>query len=305
MTLAILAAGMGSRYGGLKQLDKFTDSGEFIIDFSIFDAIKSGFDRVVFIIKRENLDLFKETVGKRVEKYIKVEYAFQDINDVPSWYEVPNGRTKPWGTAHAILSARDIIDDNFAVINADDFYGRDCYIKAASHLKYAKRGECCMVGYLLRNTLTKNGTVSRGICRSDESGMLASVTERTAIRECENDAEYLDENGNWTFLSGDSLTSMNCWGLTPDMFVLIEKKFHEFLKAPMADPMKSECYLPMVLDSIIKDGGCTVKLYDTTANWYGVTYINDKEYVRTSIRALMDNVTYPKNSLWEGMQNNI
>lgn len=305
MTLTILAAGMGSRYGGLKQLDKFTDSGEFIIDFSIFDAIKAGFDRVVFIIKKENLDLFRETVGKRVEKYIKVEYAFQDICDVPDWYDVPSGRTKPWGTAHALLSAKNIIDDNFAVINADDFYGRDCYVQAASHLKYAKGGECCMIGYLLRNTLTKNGTVSRGICQSDENGMLTSVTERTMIRECGNDAEYLDNSGNWTFLAGDSLTSMNCWGLTTDMFPLIEAKFHEFLKAPMADPMKSECYLPMVLDSIIKDGNCTVKLYNTTANWYGVTYIDDKEYVKSSIRTLMDDITYPQKSLWDNVQHNI
>lgn len=297
MTLAILAAGMGSRYGGLKQLDPFTENGEFIIDFSVFDAIYAGFDRVVFIIKKENYELFKETVGKRVEKHIKVEYAFQDLYDVPEWFTVPENRVKPWGTAQAVLATKDIIDDNFAVINADDFYGRDCFVKIAEHLKNAKPGECCMVGYVLRNTLTKNGTVSRGVSTPDENGMLRSIVETTKIRVKGNDAEYLDDNGNWVDLSGDSLVSMNCWGLTPDIFAPMQKKFEEFLAKDHPDPLKSECYLPIVLNDIKNDGDCTIKIYSTDATWYGVTYAEDKPYVKESIQALMNNVEYP-HSLW-------
>lgn len=297
MTLAILAAGMGSRYGGLKQLDPFTENGEFIIDFSVFDAIYAGFDRVVFIIKKENYELFKETVGKRVEKHIKVEYAFQDLYDVPEWFTVPENRVKPWGTAQAVLATKDIIDDNFAVINADDFYGRDCFVKIAEHLKKAKPGECCMVGYVLRNTLTKNGTVSRGVSTPDENGMLRSIVETTKIRVKGNDAEYLDDNGNWVDLSGDSLVSMNCWGLTPDIFAPMQKKFEEFLAKDHPDPLKSECYLPIVLNDIKNDGDCTIKIYSTDATWYGVTYAEDKPYVKESIQALMNNVEYP-HSLW-------
>lgn len=297
MTLAILAAGMGSRYGGLKQLDPFTENGEFIIDFSVYDAILAGFDRVVFIIKKENYELFKETVGKRVEKHIKVEYAFQDLYDVPEWFTVPENRVKPWGTAQAVLATKSIINDNFAVINADDFYGRDCFVKIANHLKNAKPGECCMVGYVLRNTLTKNGTVSRGVSTADENGMLSSIVETTKIKVKNNDAEYLDENGNWVDLSGDSLVSMNCWGLTPDIFAPMQKKFEEFLSKDHYDPLKSECYLPLVLNDIMNDGDCTIKVYSTDATWYGVTYAEDKPYVKASIQALMNEVEYPR-SLW-------
>ena len=298
MTLAILAAGMGSRYGGLKQLDPFTENGEFIIDFSVFDAVKAGFDRVVFIIKKENYELFRETVGKRVEPHIKVEYAFQDLYNVPEWFTVPEGRVKPWGTTQAVLAAKDIIDDNFAVINADDFYGSDCFYKLAAHLKDAKPGECCMIGYVLRNTLTKNGTVSRGVCVGDENGMLKSIVERTKIRVKGNDAEYLDEDGNWVDLSGDSLTSMNCWGLTPDIFDYLQANFDEFLKKNHPDPLKSECYLPIALNDIMNDGKCTINVYSTSASWYGVTYAEDKEYVKSSIAALMNGVDYPADKLW-------
>lgn len=297
MTLAILAAGMGSRYGGLKQLDPFTENGEFIIDFSVYDAICAGFDRVVFIIKKENFELFKETVGKRVEKHIKVEYAFQDLYDVPEWFTVPENRVKPWGTAQAVLATKDIIDDNFAVINADDFYGRDCFVKIAEHLKKAKPGECCMVGYVLRNTLTKNGTVSRGVSTADENGMLSSIVETTKIKVKGNDAEYLADNGEWIELSGDSLVSMNCWGLTPDIFVPMQRKFDEFLAKEHPDPLKSECYLPLVLNDIMNDGDCSIKVYSTNATWYGVTYAEDKPYVKESIGALMNGIEYPR-SLW-------
>ena len=198
MTLVILAAGMGSRYGGLKQIDPITESGEFIIDFSIFDAIKCGFDKVVFIIKEENLDAFRETVGARVEPFVKVEYAFQALEKLPDGFSVPEGRVKPWGTSHALLCAKEFIDDNFAVINADDFYGRDAFVRLAEHLKAVKTTDVnyCMVGYVLRNTLTEYGTVSRGKCVTRD-GMLDSITELTKIKMNGNDAQYMGSDSEW------------------------------------------------------------------------------------------------------------
>jgi len=300
MTLVILAAGMGSRYGGLKQIDPITDNGEFIIDFSIFDAVKSGFDKVVFIIKKENYDAFRETVGSRVEPYIKVEYAFQDISDIPEGFAVPEGRVKPWGTSHALLCAEKFVDDNFAVVNADDFYGRDAFVKLAAHLKDLSPSDnkFCMVGYVLRNTLTENGTVSRGRCVTDENGMLSSITELTKIKTCGNDAEYLDEEGEWNSLSGDTVVSMNCWGLTPAVFAHLREGFVKFLASEKGTEMKSEYYLPGAIDEMMQAGECMVKVYATDAAWYGVTYSEDKEGVKNSLRELMNNGEYPT-KLWK------
>jgi len=299
MTLVILAAGMGSRYGGLKQIDPITDNKEFIIDFSIYDAVKSGFDKVVFIIKRENLEAFRETVGARVEPFIKVEYAFQEIDDLTSGFTVPEGRVKPWGTSHALLCAREFIHDNFAVINADDFYGRDAFVKLAEHLKAIKPTDTnyCMVGYVLRNTLTENGTVSRGRCAADENGMLVSIRELTKIKTAGNDAEYLEDNGEWTPLSGDTIVSMNCWGLTPAIFDELHAGFVRFLEGEGGKAQKSEYYLPGSVDEIMKAGKCDVKVYPTTACWYGVTYSEDKPAVVASIRNLIGNGEYPE-TLW-------
>lgn len=300
MTLVILAAGMGSRYGGLKQIDPITDHGEFIIDFSIYDAVKAGFDKVVFIIKKENYEAFRDTVGARVEPYIKVEYAFQDINDIPEGFTVPEGREKPWGTSHALLCAESFVKDNFAVINADDFYGRDAFIKLAEHLRAidTESTNYCMIGYILRNTLTENGTVSRGRCETDDNGMLSSITELTKIKTAGNDAQYLDENGNWVDLSGDTVVSMNCWGLTPAIFGELRRGFTEFLSSPKGSEMKSEYYLPGAVDDMMKAGKCDARVYSTTASWYGVTYSEDKEGVKNSLRALMDKGEYP-NKLWK------
>ena len=300
MTLVILAAGMGSRYGGLKQIDPITDGGEFIIDFSIYDAVKAGFDKVVFIIKEENFDAFRETVGARVEPYVKVEYAFQSLDKIPEGFSVPEGREKPWGTSHALLCAEDKVDDNFAVINADDFYGRDAFMKLADHLKTLDKSstDYCMIGYVLRNTLTENGTVSRGRCETSKSGMLESITELTKIKTCGSDAEYFNDSGEWEHLSGDTVVSMNCWGLTPAIFTELKRGFVDFLSSPKGKEMKSEYYLPGAVDDMMKAGKCRAKVYPTTAEWYGVTYSEDKAGVKAALRALMDRGEYP-HKLWK------
>lgn len=300
MTLVILAAGMGSRYGGLKQMDPISEKGEFIIDFSIYDAIKAGFDKVVFIIKKENYDAFKETVGARVEPFVKVEYAFQELDNLPDGYTVPEGRTKPWGTAHAVLSAKNVVTDNFAIINADDFYGRDAFMKLAEHLRAADssdgKAHLCMVGYVLDNTLTENGTVSRGICQINEDGYLCDVVERTAIKRDGDDAAY-EEDGVWHKISKDTIVSMNCSGFTPDVFEHIENGFRDFLDNNK-NPLKGEYYIPFAMKEMMADGTADVRVYNTDAVWYGVTYHEDKEKVQSSIKKMIEDGVYP-NGLWK------
>ncbi len=303
MTLVILAAGMGSRYGGMKQLDPMTDAGNFIIDFSIYDAILAGFDKVVFIIKEENLHLFRETIGDRIEKKIKVEYAFQRIDDLPQGFTAPADRVKPWGTGHAVYCARDLVKDNFAVINADDFYGRDTFLQLAKHLKTAGnrdgRAQHCMIGFALGNTLTENGTVSRGQCEVSPEGMLLSVTERTKIAKREHCAAYLEEDGEtWTELPFDTIVSMNCWGFTPEIFGDLERELSAFLKNLGNNPLKAEFYLPAAVDTQQKAGLCDVHVYPTTSLWQGVTYPEDKERVKRAIRQLVESGEY-KESLWD------
>lgn len=302
MTLVILAAGMGSRYGGLKQLDPMTDSGEFIIDFSIYDAVLAGFDHVVFIIKEENLELFRESIGNRIEKKVKVTYAFQKLDALPVGFSVPDGRTKPWGTGHAIYCVRDIVKDNFAVINADDFYGRDTFMQLAKHLRTAKAengvAHHCMVGFRLGNTLTENGTVSRGHCTVDERGMLMSVTERTKIMKKENCAAYLGDDGEtWIDISFDSIVSMNCWGFTTDIFDKLEADFTDYLSDLGDNPLKAEFYLPAAVDLQRQNGLCDVRVYPTQSLWQGVTYAEDKARVKASIRAMIESGEYPQ-KLW-------
>lgn len=302
MTLVILAAGMGSRYGGMKQIDPIGPGGEFIIDYSCFDAARAGFDRAVFVIKRENLDIFHNTVGKRVSRYLNVDYAFQDMNDLPDGFAAPEGRIKPWGTAHALLAARNIVNDCFAVINADDFYGRETLAAAAGRLRTAEKNghrdsegrfDCCMVGFRLGNTLTENGTVSRGIC-TESDGKLTDVTERTAIRRASDGscAEY-EENGAWHPIPFDAIASMNCFGLVPEVFGYIAGEFRHFLENP-ADPMKSEFYLPFALDILAKKGIIDIAVEMTPSQWYGVTYAADREHVTQSIRALIAAGEYPE-----------
>ena len=298
MTLVILAAGMGSRYGGLKQIDPITDKGEFIIDFSVFDAIRAGFDKIVFVIKEENLNEFKSTIGKRFEDKISVDYAFQKLEDIPEGYSIPEGRVKPWGTAHALLAARDKVNDNFMVINADDFYGRSAYSLIAKHFDgdtLEKSGEYCMVGYILENTLTENGTVSRGICRVGEEGFLVDVVERTSIRRGDGVAIY-EENGVDTELPLNAIASMNCWGFTPEIFDGVNEGFKKFLSTvnDAPNPQKAEYYLPFAVRELMEAGKCSVKVYASDSAWYGVTYHEDKEKVMNSIQALKDCGEYPE-----------
>ena len=293
---------MGSRYGGLKQLDPMTDAGNFIIDFSLYDAIRAGFDKVVFIIKEENLELFRETIGARIEERISVEYAFQRGDDLPAGFSLPEGRVKPWGTGHAIYCVRNLVKENFAVINADDYYGRDTFLQLARHLRTASneggRAHHCMVGFALGNTLTENGTVSRGQCEVDADGMLISVTERTKIAKKETCAAYLCDDGEtWTDIPFDTIVSMNCWGFTPDIFADLEREFSEFLKNLGSNPLKAEFYLPSAVDEQQKSGVCDVKVYPTTSLWQGVTYPEDKERVKKAIRSLIDAGEYPED-LW-------
>lgn len=304
MTLVILAAGMGSRYGGLKQLDPMTEQGDFIIDFSIYDAIQAGFDKVVFIIKEENLELFRETIGNRIAKRINVSYAFQKNGELPAGFSAPAERVKPWGTGHAIYCIRDTVKENFAVINADDYYGRDTFFQLAKHLKAADsnggRAHHCMVGFLLGYTLTENGTVSRGQCVLDKNGYLQSVTERTKIIKKENCAAYLDDDGKtWVDLPFDTIVSMNCWGFTPDIFSGLEEEFSDFLKtSAVENPLKAEFYLPAAVDHQQKSGLCDVKVYPTSCVWQGVTYPEDKGRVKAAIQALIERGEYPK-TLWD------
>lgn len=294
MTLLILAAGMGSRYGGLKQIDPITDAGEFIIDFSVYDAIRAGFDKIVFVIKEENLEVFKDTIGKRFENKIKVEYVFQKLDDLPEGFSVPEGRTKPWGTAHALLAARNTVNEPFAVINADDFYGKSAYLSLAEHFsKATKQGEYAMVGYILKNTLTENGTVSRGVCSVGDDDKLCDVVERTAIRR-EGDHAVFMEDGQTTAFPLDSVVSMNFWGFTPDIFGYVWEGFKDFLGTIDKNPMKSEYYLPFAVCDLMKKGVCSVKVYNSKDAWYGVTYQEDRESVVNSIKGLKESGAYPE-----------
>ena len=291
MTLLILAAGLGSRYGGLKQIDPVTDKGEFIIDFSVYDAIVSGFDKIVFVINEENLELFRETIGQRFENKVKVEYAFQSIDDLPKGYSVPEGRTKPWGTAQALLAARNVIDEPFAVINADDFYGRSAYGLLSAHLSAAKNEQYCMVGYILENTLTENGAVSRGVCKV-EDGFLTDVVERTKIKRDGAKAVFT-EDGKDTHIALDTIVSMNCWGFTPDIFSKIMDGFKTFLDNDDGN-IKREYYLPFAVKEIMDKSECTVRAYSSADSWYGVTYREDHDSVSASLEKLKKDGIYPE-----------
>lgn len=294
-TLFVLAAGMGSRYGGLKQLDGVGPHGETIMDYSIYDALKAGFGKVVFVIRKDFEQDFREKILSKYEGSIPVEVVFQSIDSLPEGYTAPDGRTKPWGTNHAVLMGADVIREPFAVINADDYYGTDAFRVIAEELSRERdrKGDYCMVGFRVGNTMTENGSVSRGVCTADADGYLANVVERTAIAfDDQHRITFTDENGRICHLDPNTPVSMNFWGFTPDYFDFSKREFIKFLDARIDEP-KSEYYIPTAVNDLIHSGEATVRLLDTTSKWFGVTYAEDRASVVAQLAALHDAGVYP------------
>lgn len=301
-TLVILAAGMGSRYGGLKQIDPIDDKGHKIIDFSIYDAVRAGFGKVVFIIKKENEKDFRECVGDAVSKHIAVDYVFQELDKVPEGFQIPEGRVKPWGTAHAILCCKDVVKEPFAVINADDYYGRSAFDELYKFLTTHEDDEkyrYAMVGYQLGNTLTDNGSVARGICVTDDDGYLVELAERTKIVKTEKAAAFTEDDGEtWTEVALDTPVSMNMWAFSPSIIGELQAAVDRFFAEEVEkNPLKSECFLPIEVDKLLKAGKATVEVLHSADKWFGVTYKEDKPFVMESIRNLKDAGVYP-DVLW-------
>jgi hypothetical protein len=302
--LVILAAGMGSRYGGLKQIDPVGANGELIIDYSIFDAIKAGFERVVFIITKALKDDFMEVMGNRIGKYVRTEYAYQDLNDLPPGYRLPDGRVKPWGTAQALLSVKSVVNGPFAVINADDFYGASAYKTIYDWLSSpaAKDGKAhfAMVGYRIENTVSDHGSVARGICDADSGGYLTSIVERTFVEKTANGARFSEDKGkSWREIPPGALVSMNFWGLNGEFFKLAENDFPGFLDANLSvDPMKCEYLLPSEIGNQLRAGLADVKVLESPDTWYGVTYKEDRPGVIAAVADLHKRGAYPT-LLWK------
>jgi hypothetical protein len=289
-TLVLLAAGMGSRYGGLKQVDPVGPSGETLLDYSIYDALRAGFGKVVFIIRHDIEAQFRDVVGKRFEGRVPVDYAFQELHDLPAGFKVPEGRTKPWGTTHAILAAENVVREPFAVLNADDFYGRESFATLARHLT-SGAPDLAMVGFQLKNTLSDHGTVARGICGVGPDGYLTSVEEFTKIEKTPTGAR----EGDRTF-TGDELVSMNFWGFQPGVFPDLRERFTAFLQQS-GQELKSECYIPATVNELMKAGKARVKMLSSRDPWFGVTYKEDKPRVVESIARLVQRGDYPAR-LW-------
>ncbi len=300
MTLVIMAAGMGSRFGGLKQVEPVGPNGEFILDYSVYDAIRAGYDKVVFIIKEENYDLFRDTIGKRIESKIKVEYAFQKIEDVPEGVEIPVGRVKPWGTSHAILSAKKYVNEPFSIINADDFYGLDPYVKTKEYFdKVTDSNEYAMVGYNVINTMSENGSVKRGVCEKDSNGNLTSLIESSIEKNGDKImATSLEDENNIFEINENDLVSMNFFGFKPSIFNYLEEEMIEFFENHKNDLDKCEFLIPTSVFKRIDEGKINVKVLDTDEKWYGVTYKEDKEDLVNAINKMIEEGKYPKN-LWD------
>ncbi len=294
-TLFVLAAGMGSRYGGLKQLDGVGPHGETIMDYSIFDALRAGFGKVVFVIRKDFEDDFRKKILSKYEGHIPVEVVFQSLDKLPEGYSVDPERKKPWGTNHAVLMGREAINEPFVVINADDYYGRDAFEVIARELSRPRehKGDYCMVGFRVANTMTENGSVSRGVC-STSDGYLTDVVERTSIAfDHEHRIAFTDENGVVQYLDPDTPVSMNMWGFTPDYFEYSDREFRKFLDN-LKDPLKGEHYIPTAVDTLVRSGEATVKVLDTTSKWVGVTYAEDRQGVVDSLAAMHADGTYPE-----------
>lgn len=298
--LVVMAAGMGSRYGGLKQIDPVDKEGHIIMDFSVYDAVKAGFKKVIFIIKKENEADFKAAIGDRLSKHLDVTYVFQDLKNLPEGYEVPEGRVKPWGTGHAVLSCIDEIDGPFAVINADDYYGANAFRMAYDFLTQNQDEDgiyrYMMVGYKLENTLTENGHVARGVCVTDEEGHLQKIHERTHIERHEGSVAYTEDEGKtWTALPQDSTVSMNMWGFSESILKELKARFPKFLEKNLpVNPMKCEYFLPFVVDELLGENKATVKVLKSMDKWYGVTYKEDKPVVVAAIQRMKDEGLYPQ-----------
>ena len=303
--LVVMAAGMGSRYGGLKQLDPVGGHGQLIIDYSIYDAKRAGFEPVVFVIKHAIEESFKAGIGDRLAKVMEVKYAYQELDDLPVGYAVPEGRVKPWGTCHAVLAARHVVEGPFAVINADDYYGpeafQEIYSYLCSHPDSRDSYEYAMVGYLLGNTVTEHGHVARGICEETEGHFLRAVTERTHIEKAGHDARYTEDGGvTWTALPGGTIVSMNLWGFTASFLSEAQRRFPSFLDRALAeDPMKGEYFLPSVVSALIEEGRARVRVLRSRDRWYGVTYQDDKPVVVQAVSDMTAKGLYPEN-LWGG-----
>ena len=300
--LVIMAAGLGSRYGGMKQMDPVDPQGHFIIDYSIYDAVRAGFDEIICIVKPENEQAFRDTIGKRIGDKAKLVFAHQRPDVLPEGFAIPEGRVKPWGTAHAVLCAKNVIDAPFAVINADDFYGSTAFQAIHDFLVSDEpENTSAMVGYLVENTLTENGHVARGVCEMDESGQyLTGIVERTHIEPRENGAAYTEDDGKtFTFLPDGTVVSMNLWGFRPGMLREIENRFPAFLRENLpVNPLKCEYFLPLIPNQLIQEGNGKVKVLPTHEKWHGVTYHDDMPRVQASIQAMKDSGLYPE-WLWK------
>ena len=300
--LLIMAAGMGSRYGGLKQMDPVGPNGEVILDYSIFDARRAGFKRVIFLIKHQIEDDFKRLVGDRIAKYMEVNYAFQELDALPAGFTVPEGRVKPFGTGHAVLCCKDLIDAPFAVINSDDYYGPEAFdeaYKALVSLEDDEKQRFVMVAYMLKNTLTDNGYVARGVCSVDESGNLEEIHERTHIIKTVDGPLYTEDNVHYTLLPEDAPVSMNMWGFTPSLLTALEEQFPVFLKEELPKkPEKAEFFLPFAVNDLLREDKATVRVLSSHDRWWGVTYQADKPEVKTALRALAESGLYPM-PLWQ------
>lgn len=302
--LVVMAAGMGSRYGGLKQMDPMDDAGHVILDFSVYDAMLAGFEKVIFIIKRENEEVFRECIGDRIAKRMQVTYAYQDLDALPEWYTVPEGRQKPFGTGHAVLCCKDQVNGPFAVINADDFYGRRAFQMIYDYLSSPKeengRYQYVMVGYIMENTLTENGHVARGVCRIDESGHLVEIHERTRIERHGDETVYTeDEGASWVKIPEGSIASMNMWGFEQNLMDELEQRFPAFLEENLSEnPLKCEFFLPSAVQQLMEEQKAEVAVLKSEDRWYGVTYKEDKETVMKAIADFKANGIYPE-QLWE------
>ena len=301
--LIVMAAGMGSRYGGLKQIDPIGPNGEVILDYSVYDAMRAGFEEVIFIIKHAIEKDFKEVVGKRLEKQLKVHYAFQELDDLPAGYTVPEGRVKPWGTSHAIRAARQLVDGPFAVINADDYYGPEAFRVIYDYLANTQDDDklrYAMVGYFVKNTVTEAGSVARGVCEYDADNYLTAVVERTKLEKDGENARFTEDDGaSWTTIPGDTLVSMNFWGFSKSILAEIDARFAAFLdKALVENPLKGEFLLPNTVNMLLQEQKATVKVLYSHDKWYGVTYREDRAGVAEAMRQKHEQGLYPT-PLWK------